>query len=187
MPWTTSNHLLIGDPTLRYRYTRTSPDPGLDFTTNFKLEVWMRDDGSNTQRSAFRIFVKNKGTSAFALSGLKARFYLSTREYGSLEPVLEDYYTPSSAPTLVNEAPSMPDLGRYYVEFDFGQTNGVLGPGASTSYGVGGGETVAVHYPDWAPWGEFNDYSTVGKSSNWAVTRYVHLYRNGVFIYGNAR
>lgn len=170
LPHALSVLLLLGDPTIRLRnHTFVNPR---------KLDVYLRDDGSNSQGTAVALYVKNRGTQS--ISNFKVRYSFATAENIFQSVGLQDNYTPWSTPRLGGSGPLR------YVEFDFaGRT---LRPGAETSGGSGGGEKIRVHFSDWATlWTEENDFSAPGKSYSWAITQRVDvLDAAGTLIYGYA-
>jgi hypothetical protein len=172
--WTTSARLLLGDPTLKLRYQQGG------FVNPNNLEVWIADEGSNCQSTAFRLYVKNAGSQP--VSNFVVRYTFSIAEDAGKTVGLQDNYTPWSRPRVENVGGST-----RVVALDFaGRT---LRPGRVTSWGAGGGEKVRVHFTDWAcTWDESNDYSAEGKTYTFSTTELVDVYdSNGNLIYGYQR
>jgi hypothetical protein len=97
---------------------------------------------------------------------------------------LDDNYSPSSAVSVVSLADGLHPL-RSAIQFDFSAFQGTLAAGASTSLGTSSGESVRVHFTDWAlGWQEGDDYSATGKSATWAVSKYLNIYNGSTLIYG---
>jgi hypothetical protein len=93
-----------------------------------------------------RLYVENTGE---VTVGDFNAYYLFTAEAGKT-PVLEDWWTPESTPTLVS-------LGgnQYAIEYHFTGLN--LAPGEITP--SLDGNLVGIHYTDWSPLDKSNDFS----------------------------
>jgi hypothetical protein len=181
--WQSATFYLLGDPTLRPIY-KIVPPAAPTFVNTQKIEAWLIDGGSNSQGTAVRLFIKNVGTSPVSLAGKRLQYVFNMGEFPGKAPVVEDYYTPSSAVSVVSRADALHPL-RFAIEFDFSAFQGTLAAGASTSLGTSSGESVRVHFSDWAlGWQEGDDYSATGKSATWAVSKYLNIYDGTTLIYG---
>lgn len=120
-----------------------------------------------------RIYIQNLSTTE-SISHFYYCYYFTVEN--NLVPVLEDYYTPKSIPTLESLG-----NGNYRVTFTF--LNVTLQPGQilpNTS-----GEVVGIRYGNWEPLNKTNDHSN-NLASVFAPNPNIPVYlQDGTQIYGN--
>ncbi len=139
---------------------------------SLSVEVYCRDEAfyenNNTKP---RFYVKNTGIET--ITSFLVYYYFTVEN--SKTPVLEDFYTPNSTPSLEN-------LGNddYRVKFDFSYVN--ISPGSIIPTG---GNSWQLHYSDWSYWDKTNDHS-YPNSSSFVENQNMVVYVAGVKIYGNA-
>lgn len=120
-----------------------------------------------------RMYIQNLASSV-PISNFYYYYYFTTENYKI--PVLEDYSTPSSVPTLQS-------LGNneYLIKFTF--TGVTIQPGQILPNASG--EVVGIRYTDWSPIDKTNDFSNNMKTSFELNSNLpVYLY-DDTMIYGN--
>jgi hypothetical protein len=145
-----------------------------NLVATIQVKVFSFDDALNDpSNSNPRIYIQNLSGSE-AISNFSYCYYFSAEN--NKIPILGDYYTPNSIPTLQNLG-----NGNYRIKFDF--INITLQPGQilpNTS-----GEVVGIHYSDFSALDKTNDHSN-NLSGAFALNPNIPVFlSNGTQIYGN--
>ncbi len=119
-----------------------------------------------------RIYIENIAGSA-PISNFYYYYYFTTEN--NKTPVLEDYYTPKSTPTLESLG-----NGNYRIKFTFSGVT--LQPGQICPNT--GGEVVGIRYTDWSQVDISNDFSN-NSGNSFALNPNIPVYLyDGTHIYG---
>jgi len=125
--------------------------------------------------------IKNTGTSAVSLSGLKLRYYLTKDTTSAGLNFWTDYAqvgtsTVSGAFNAISPAKTNADT---YLELSFSSAAGSIAAGGQT-----GEIQIRIAKSDWSNFTETNDYSFDGTKSALAVWNKVTLYQSGTLAWG---
>jgi len=124
--------------------------------------------------------IKNTGTSAVSLNGLKLRYYL-TKDSNTNLSYWTDYAqvgtaNVSGAFSAISPAKTNADT---YVELSFSSAAGSIAAGGQT-----GDIQIRIAKSDWSNFNENNDYSFDGTKSAYADWNKVTLYQSGTLVWG---
>ncbi|WP_127532586.1 glycoside hydrolase family 9 protein [Paenibacillus kobensis] len=124
--------------------------------------------------------IKNTGTAAVGLSGLKLRYYL-TKDGASGMSCWTDYAQVGSSNVSGSFASVSPakTTADTYVELSFS-----AGAGSIPAGGQSGDIQIRIAKSDWSNWNENNDYSFDGTKTAYANWSKVTLYQNGTLVWG---
>ncbi len=137
------------------------------------LKVFAMDEGlSESNVSKPRIRIQNVGESA--VSNFVVEYYFKT-EAGKT-PILEDWYTPNSVPSLVNVEGDL-----YKIVYNF--AGFTLEAGASTPWPEAS-NVVGIHYGDWSTFDVSNDYSYTNSSNLMETHKILIKNTAGNLMYG---
>ncbi|XID96169.1 cellulose binding domain-containing protein [Paenibacillaceae bacterium WGS1546] len=124
--------------------------------------------------------IKNTGTSAVSLSGLKLRYYFTKDSNASLNFYV-DYAQLGSSNVSGAFASATGANTDTYLELSFGTGAGSLGPGSQT-----GDIQIRIAKSDWSNFNEANDYSFDGTKTSFADWNRITLLQNGTLVWGTA-
>nr|WP_246070607.1 glycoside hydrolase family 6 protein [Paenibacillus kobensis] len=125
--------------------------------------------------------IKNTGTSAVSLSGLKLRYYLTKDSSSAGLSFWTDYAqvgtaNVSGAFSAISPAKTNADT---YLELSFSSAAGSIAAG-----GQSGDIQIRIAKSDWSNLNESNDYSFDGTKSAFADWNKVTLYQSGTLVWG---
>ncbi len=122
--------------------------------------------------------IKNTGTSAVSLSGVKLRYYF-TKDGSAALNFYKDYAQIGTANvngTIVSATGTNADT---YVELSFSAAAGSIAAGGQT-----GDIQIRIAKSDWSNFNESNDYSFDGTKTAFADWNKVTLYQGGTLVWG---
>jgi len=155
----------------------TVTPPAGNLVVQYKL-----NNANATDNMIYATFnIKNTGTSAVSLSGLKLRYYLTKDSSSASLSYWTDYAqvgtaNVSGAFTAISPAKTNADT---YVELSFSSAAGSIAAGGQT-----GDIQIRIAKSDWSNFNENNDYSFDGTKSAYADWNKVTLYQGGTLVWG---
>ncbi|WP_127532587.1 cellulase family glycosylhydrolase [Paenibacillus kobensis] len=156
--------------------TTTPPDPTGALAVQYKV-----NNANATDNMIYATFnIKNTGTTAVSLSGLKLRYYL-TKDSANGMSFWTDYAqigtsNVSGAFSAISPAKTNADT---YLELSFSSAAGSIPAG-----GQSGDIQIRIAKSDWSNLNENNDYSYDGTKSAYASWNKVTLYQSGTLVWG---
>jgi|GEM_PF-326298 len=124
--------------------------------------------------------IKNTGTSAVSLSGLKLRYYFTKDGSANLN-FYADYAQIGSANVSGAFASTTGTNADTYLEISFSAAAGSIAPGGQT-----GDIQIRISKSDWSNFNENNDYSFDGTKTAFADWNKVTLHQSGTLVWGIA-
>ncbi len=145
-----------------------------DVVTLPELKVETRDHHLGNP-SIYVLMLNVENTGVWAVSNMKVRYYFTTENISTC-PILFDYYTPKSVPTLLR----VPGTKEWALELDYNGTTVV--PGQSTQGTVE--NQIHIYYPGYAFIDKFNDYSNpIPSSMKYLPQATLYKVNNKVAVY----
>jgi len=155
----------------------TVTPPTGNLTVQYKV-----NNANATDNMIYATFnIKNTGSTAVSLSGLKLRYYLTKDSSSASLSYWTDYAqvgtaNVSGAFTAITPAKTNADT---YAELSFTAAAGSIAPGGQT-----GDIQIRIGKSDWSNFNENNDYSFDGTKSAYADWNKVTLYQSGTLVWG---
>ncbi|RUS47873.1 hypothetical protein ELR57_08525 [Cohnella sp. AR92] len=161
---------------------QASATPTASVTPSSSLVVQYRTTNSSAADNQIyaQFNIKNNGTSAVSLSGLKLRYYFTKDSAASLNSWV-DYAVVGSSNVSgsFGSANSAANGADTYLELSFG-----AGAGAIAAGGQSGDIQVRVAKTDWTNFNEVGDYSYDPTKTSFADWSKVTLYQGGSLVWG---
>ncbi|WP_281278924.1 cellulose binding domain-containing protein, partial [Paenibacillus kobensis] len=153
-----------------------TPPPG-----NLVVQYKVNNANANDNMIYATFNIKNTGTSAVSLSGLKLRYYLTKDSSSAGLSFWTDYAqvgtsNVSGAFSAISPAKTSADT---YLELSFSSAAGSIAAG-----GQSGDIQIRIAKSDWSNLNESNDYSFDGTKSAFADWNQVTLYQSGTLVWG---
>ncbi|RUS47809.1 glycoside hydrolase family 48 protein [Cohnella sp. AR92] len=161
---------------------QASASPTAPVTPSSSLVAQYRTTNSNAADNQIyaQFNIKNNGTSAVSLSGLKLRYYFTKDSSASLNSWV-DYAVVGSSNVSGSFGSITPAVSGAdsYLELTFG-----AGAGSIAAGGQSGEIQVRIAKSDWTNFNEVGDYSYDPTKSSFADWSKVTLYQNGTLAWG---
>ncbi len=159
---------------------QTSATPAGGGTGTSALVAQYRVSNANaTDNMIYATFnIKNTGTSAVSLSGLKLRYYFTKDGAAGLNAYV-DYAQVGTANVSGALGSATGTNADTYLELSFGSAAGSIAAG-----GQSGDIQIRVAKSDWSNFNEANDYSYDGTKTAYADWNKVTLHQSGTLVWG---
>ncbi|GMK37673.1 hypothetical protein PCCS19_07270 [Paenibacillus sp. CCS19] len=154
---------------------------GSTTTSSLVVQYKLSNSNANDNQIYATFNIKNTGTTAVSLSGLKLRYYITKDTTSASLNYWVDYAQVGSsnisgAFASISPAKTTADT---YLELSFSSAAGSIAPG-----GQSGEIQVRIAKSDWSNFSESNDYSFDGTKSSFADWNKVTLYNSGSLAWG---
>lgn len=148
-------------------------------TTGTLVAQYKVNNSNTTDNQIYATFnIKNTGTSAVSLSGLKLRYYFTKDSSASLN-FYADYAQIGTSNVSGSFASTTGTNADTYLEISFGANAGSIAAGGQT-----GDIQIRVAKSDWSNFNESNDYSFDGTKTAFADWSKVTILQSGTVVWG---
>ncbi len=160
---------------------QTSATPAGGGGTSALVAQYKLSNANATDNMIYATFnIKNTGTSAVGLSGLKLRYYFTKDGAAGLNAYV-DYAQVGTANVSGAFGSATGTNADTYLELSFGSAAGSIAAG-----GQSGDIQIRIAKSDWSNFNEANDYSYDGTKTAYADWNKVTLHQSGTLVWGVA-
>ncbi|MNZ61854.1 Endoglucanase 5 precursor [compost metagenome] len=160
---------------------QASAKPQAVATGNLVLQYRAGDTNATDNQIKPYFNIKNNGTTAVDLSGLKIRYYFTKDSSQALNGVIDWAQVGNSNIQVVFGDYSGGENADSYVELSFSSSAGSIAAG-----GQSGDIQLRIYKADWSNFSESNDYSYDSTKTSYTDWSKVTLYQNDTLVWGIA-